>query len=160
MNKHIVQMPEVYGNLTVVIGMPGSGKTTYMKSVLVENPEVLLFDDYQNESYDDDGDPKRSKYYKTLIEGLKQGKTALVSDIRYCSQYELNLFLSAVLSAAPNSHVEYRYFENNPDKCRANVITRGRAKDRIEKELEWIEKLSVQYSVPITHQMTVFTSEP
>lgn len=142
------------GTLIVVIGLPGSGKSTYISGISKENPSFSVYDDYQGETFNSDPDPRLSKRFGPLVSDLKQGKTVLVSDIRYCVPAELNAFLGAVLSVEPNVLLVFKYFENAPELCKQNVIARNR-EGRVERELELIENLSTNYSVPSTETIPV-----
>ena len=145
MHQNNVHISTEVGKLLIVIGLPGSGKTTYIQSFVKDNPEYSVYDDYQGETYNHDSDPRLSKHFGSLVSTLKQAKSAVVSDIRYCVSYELNLFLAAILSSAPDTRIEFIYFENNPELCKQNVYARAR-EGRIERELELIDQLSPIYS--------------
>ena len=146
--------PQQYGHLIIIVGLPGSGKSTYMELLRTDNPDFSFFDDYQGSAYGEDSDPRLSKHFGSLASDLKRGKTAVVSDIRYCEPGELNLFLSVVLNAAPNVTLAFRYFENAPEVCRENVTKRDR-EVRVEKELELIDRLSKSYAIPTVEILSV-----
>jgi len=146
------------GTLTIVVGLPGSGKSTYIHSLTESNSNLSVYDDYQGESYEKSDDPRLSKHFKPLTQDLMQAKRVIVSDIRYCIPRELNAFLAAVLNVAPNVQIEFTFFENNPEACRRNIIARNRP-DRVEKELELLKKLSAGYSVPAIEGLKVYDSE-
>src|SRR5688572_5601278 len=82
MNQYEAHTPEVSGNLKIIIGLPGSGKTAYINSLVQKNTEFIVYDDYQGKSYGDDSDPRLSRHFGPLINDLKKGKTVIVSDIR------------------------------------------------------------------------------
>ncbi len=146
---------EPLGNLTIIIGLPGSGKTSYIATLADKNPQLAIYDDYQGESYGPDADPRLSKHFGPLVSNLKQAKSAVVSDIRYCIPSELNAFLSVILGAAPNTRIQLKYFENNPEACKKNILARQR-EGRVEKELELLEKLSKGYETVMLDQIPVF----
>lgn len=143
--------------LIVIVGLPGSGKSTYIKELKKQHPDSLCYDDYQGDAYGNNSDPRLSKHYGPLVSGLKAGKTVIVSDIRYCLPGELGSFLGAILSAAPNVNLEFKYFANDPEICRKNVIDRAR-EERDEKELELIDTLGKFYKVPTVERLPVYLS--
>lgn len=143
------------GILTIIIGLPGSGKSTYIKSLVAADPQICVYDDYQGEAHSNDSDPRLSKHFGPLVSDLKQAKSVVVSDIRYCVPHELNLFLGVVLSAAPDVRIELKYFENDPAACKKNILARNRD-DRVEEELELLEKLSSGYVVPVIERLDVY----
>lgn len=142
------------GILTIIVGLPGSGKSTYIKALVEADSHLSVYDDYQGEAYDNDSDPRLSKHFGPLVSDLKRAKSVVVSDIRYCVPHELNVFLGAVLSVAPDVRIELKYFENNPEACEKNILARNR-EDRVEKELELLEKLSSGYVVPVIEYLDV-----
>lgn len=130
----------------IVIGLPGSGKTEYLKK-LKESGEVAdFYDDFQAKAVEKDKNPLLSRHYSQLVAGLRRGETLAVSDIRYCVQRELNLLITAVVDAVPEVSLDLRYFKNEPDKCITNVLRRKR--ENAELEIKLIDEYSPQYEVP------------
>ncbi|MFZ3009952.1 MAG: AAA family ATPase [Candidatus Microsaccharimonas sp.] len=148
---------QALGTLTIVIGLPGSGKTTYINNLADQNSQLSIYDDYQGEAYNNDSDPRLSKHFGELVGNLKKAKNVIVSDIRYCIPHELNVFLGTVLSAAPNVRIELKYFENNPEACRKNILFRNR-ENRVDQELELLNKLTSGYVLPSIEHLTVHVS--
>lgn len=160
MTQHTLTIPDVSSTLMLVIGLPGSGKSTYMQDLVARHPKYILFDDYQAETYNVDSDPRLSKHFGPLISTLKAGGTAVVSDIRYCVPYELNLFLASILTSAPSVHIEFVYFENNPEACRQNVIRRNKADEgKTELQLGLIDKLSPAYEAYSTRTVPIYAAQ-
>ena|SRR5260370_41561893 len=135
------------GKLIVVVGLPGSGKTTIMKSLKQAGRVNEIFDDYQAGTTGDVKDPRSSRYYSSLLAALRAGKAAAVSDVRYCVHAELHRFLAAVLAEIPEVELELYYFENDPEQCRKNIIKRERHIETVERELKLVKEYAPHYAV-------------
>ena len=144
--------------LIIVVGLPGSGKTTYMQKLLKDGKITAFYDDFQARAIEHDKNPYLSRHYAPLVADLRRGKSVAVSDIRYCDRSELNRLLATAISAVPDIEIDVRYFENNPKKCAINVRKRGRD-NLVEHELGLITEYSENYRVPglVTSTMKVRT---
>ena len=136
-----------------LIGMPGSGKSTYLADFLKLHPEFdvnAIYDDYHNKSLDNTHEFTKSRYYRDFVEKLKNGTDCMLVDIEYCGSYRLNLALQGIENIAKEHKlelsVEYLCFENNPQKCRRNVMNRNRANSN--EELQKIDRLTRSYNIP------------
>lgn len=158
MNKEDRLNPKEPATLIIIVGMPGSGKSTFIEKLVKNNPTFCFYDDYQGEAFNDDHDPRLSKHFGPLVSDLLQGKTVIVSDIAYCVPNELGIFLGMILNIAPNVVLDFKYFTNDPEQCKRNVLQRNR-EDRLQKELELIDKLTKHYKVPTVEMIPVYTPE-
>ena len=156
MNKDEKFNPKEPATLIIVVGMPGSGKSTYIEELTKNNPTSTLYDDYQGKAYNNDHDPRLSKHFGPLVSDLKQGKTVIVSDIAYCVPNELGIFLGMILGSAPNVVLDFKYFINDPEQCKKNVLQRNRD-GRVQKELDLIDKLTKHYKLPSVQTIPVHT---
>lgn len=152
--KDVMSKP---ATLIIVIGLPGSGKSMCIEDILKGDPEATQYDDYQGGAYADNSDPRLSRNYGPLLIDLKHGKTSVVSDVRYCVPGELGKFLGAVLSVVPNVVLDFRYFVNDPEQCKKNVVQRDR-EDRVEEELKLIDELTKLYKVSTTETIRVYSN--
>jgi predicted kinase len=73
---------------TILIGLPGSGKTTFLSNHF-EHFLDESFDDFHGGSLDGTGAFKQSRYYEALKRRLQDGKDCLISDIEYCRRERL-----------------------------------------------------------------------
>jgi hypothetical protein len=138
--------------MSKLIIVPGSGKTHYLEELKNSAEISNFYDDFQAKAPEKDKNPRLSRFYSTLVAGLRHGETLAVSDIRYCVQKELNLFIAAVIDAVPEVVLDIRYFKNEPEKCKNNV--RKRERHSIELELRLIDEFSPQYRVP-SHAISI-----
>lgn len=138
--------------LIIIVGLPGSGKTTHMQQLLEDGEIAAFYDDFQARAIEHDKNPRLSRHFAPLVTDLRRGKSIAASDIRYCMQPELNRFLAAVIDAVPDFAIDIRYFENDPKKCAVNVRQRGR-ENLVDHELGLIAEFSENYRVP-NHTVT------
>jgi hypothetical protein len=147
------------GKLIVVVGMPGSGKSTYKERLMKDGEIDVAFDDYQGEAYNDSGDPHVSKNYGPMLAALKDGQRILVTDIIFCEEAALHKFLVAVFEVLPDIYVEFRYFENAPEKCIQNARKHQRSTETIEKEINFIQAHATTYRIPKMAELEVKTGD-
>lgn len=128
-------MKKSYDWLTVriLIGLPGSGKTTFIKNSMEEYNSV--FDDIL--SPDD---------ITRFIEACNEyGGLVVIADCNLCSPISMGLFENAVdVYIKREAKIEKIYFENNPDACRHNALMRNDGRD-VEGS---ITNLSREYHPP------------
>ena len=145
----------------LIMGLPGSGKTTYIKNNFSDLSNTMICDDYHKSTPSNSHDFIDSLYYSELNEALSTNKNIVLSDIAWCKKDRRDLLLSEIdklikeLGVTPK--IEFIYFENNPTVCKNNVIKRGR-NDRVERELEFIDKWSKEYSTPDGYQIISVTN--
>jgi hypothetical protein len=96
------------GKLIGVAGLPGSGKSTFFA-----RPDFAEF--FQR---DDIGTNWRHNE-RRVCEELKNGKSAIVSDIEFCNEQKRNDFEKKM-----ERKVEWVFFENAPWRCALNCLFR------------------------------------
>lgn len=128
-------MPEKYDWLTVsiLIGLPGSGKTTYINQ----------FAPKYNAIFDDILSPEDVIRFKNTC--IEFGGLIVIADCNLCNEKNLYV-LEHILKNEIGREVKIEkiYFENNPDACRANVSRRNDQRN-VEGS---IENLSRFYNPP------------
>lgn len=137
-----------------IIGLPGSGKTTYLEKHKDEFSGALVCDDYYTSAT---VRPRKSlkfegsAYYEDVREALESGKNVVMADILFCDpEYleEAQEGLTRLLSELDmKADIEYRFFENDPSACIENILRRSRP-ERVEKELAYIKETESRYRIP------------
>lgn len=126
--------------ITIIIGLPGSGKSTYLTQKYMDE---IVFDDYHKynkKSFE------KSIYYSDFLKALKKEKDIILSDISYCRSGKLKEVENKIRELKNNIKLTRVYFENNPELCKKNVLYRNRKSSGLEIEL--IDKLSQCYLIP------------
>ncbi len=126
--------------IIIVIGLPGSGKSTYLTQKYINE---IVFDDYHKygkKSFED------SIYYSDFLKALQNEKNIVLSDISYCRSEKLNEIGNKIKKLKENINITKVYFENNSKFCKKNVLYRNRKSARLEIKL--IDRLSQGYVIP------------
>lgn len=113
--------------LTLIIGLPGSGKTT-LGNILAGKSECVFFDDF-------------TKLHKIEeLHGIECD--VIIADPKLCKPNELSSAKSALAAILPTHEIHEVWFENDAAKCLANVLLRndGRKVDKYIKQLSQIYK--------------------
>jgi len=114
--------------VTIIIGLPGSGKTTLINKINADKGNIIMSDYGWKSTIDEDGNivtPFNEEYrFNNLLKFIEQGKNVLLDGSFFCnhkflceSEFYLNLHF-------PNIEIEKIYFENNPKDATANVLYR------------------------------------
>ncbi len=137
--------------ILLIIGLPGSGKSTYIEQHQNVFNDFVICDDYHKSALQKSRAFKDSVYYADVRNALILGKSVVMADIAWCKSERLDMVISGLRGLLKelkiNPLLEFLYFENNPEVCKRNAIHRGR-KERIDRELEFIDEISKQYRIP------------
>jgi predicted kinase len=121
----------VKGKITFIIGLPGSGKTTFAKE---QYPSAVILDDFCLLK-----DPLGQ-----LRKLLKDGKHCIVIDPYLCYRHNQD---NARRRLANLRALEWVFFENCPKLCLANVEARAKKGDN-RVVAEFIRQASSHYYIP------------
>jgi len=132
--------------VVIVVGLPGSGKSHWVNRHRVEF-DGLIAPDYFKESLVPTLRFPDSRHYHELIMSLRAGKECLIADISFCDTLRRLEATWVVASDVPLATVEWVFFENNPEACRANIRGDGGGARAVER-LQHLEVLIHKYFVP------------
>jgi hypothetical protein len=131
--------------LTVIVGLPGSGKSHYMHQHGASCQGVCA-EDYMADSRDNSSELRHSRHHDALIRALRDGKDCMIADIEFCRLEKQDKLTSLIAAHVPGAAITWICFENDPVQSKLNAERRGRAD--IAAELAKIDELSKVYHVP------------
>ena len=102
-------------DIKVVIGLPGSGKSTMISQE--SNQNYITIDDW--------GEWDSKNQWDQLKLANSTSKLVYVSSIDFCITDKLNEFIAQLKEAFKEVKFDYIYFENNPHKCVKNILSRS-----------------------------------
>lgn len=121
--------------ITVLVGLPGSGKT-YLGNSL-QNESRIYIDDIRKDSL---------RTLKDLVE-KQRFPDIIISDVWLCLEKDRGFASGWFSKHAPDYEVEWIFFENSPEKCLANVKRRN-ANGDCRKVEGLIRQLAKEYVIP------------
>ena len=139
--------------VTLITGLPGSGKSTYLWEHEAELHHALVCDDYHEHAPKHTHEFQNSVYYDEVIDALNRGRDVVLTDIVWCNPIPRRTLIATLQEELERLgrtiSTELWCFENDPDACRKNVLRRGRL-GLTEIELGYIETVSEMYVIPET----------
>ena len=131
-------------NIMILIGLPGSGKTTFTKNYFDKNNDdnndnnIFIFDDIISNCN-----------HLELLEKISNisEKTILVTDPRFCIQSVFTGFMQQINIFIKKDKIKLLLFENNKDKCFENLKIREKELSRLEKFNTSLNNLANKYDV-------------
>jgi predicted kinase len=131
--------------LFIVIGLPGSGKTTRVGN-LVALHRALAADDFHKFAIDNRPDVPYSRHYPRVIHALRSGRPCVVADVSFCDPARLAELERVIRAMVPDVEVVREYFANDREQCLANVTRRD--SPEVAEEIAAINALAPVYRVP------------
>lgn len=137
--------------LTVIVGLPGSGKSRWMQKRRDLYPGVYA-EDFMANSRGDRPGFANSRHYDKLICALQDGLDSIIADIAYCDSGSRAEVEPTVRRSAPSTTMEWIFFEKNLDQCVRNIQARGKhepdREPKVDREIAEAHRLSKVYSIP------------
>ena len=131
--------------LTIVVGLPGSGKSTYIQRHKSAFTGIAI-EDFHKGAFNNSPKVVDSKHFNELIANLNSNKDCIIADIAYCDEQkrcELEIEINKKLN---NVEFDWIFFENDPEKCNENIQKRNRA--NYKEELEKVNLYKSIYIIP------------
>lgn len=132
--------------LSVLVGCPGSGKSTFIEH-FKEYYSGIRVQDFHSNAINHSPLFVNSRHYQSLINNLMEGKNCIIADIEYCRVARRQEVQDEIDTVIHNTEIEWIYFENDPSQCIRNVEKRNRPSK--DEEIRKIRELSAQYQIPV-----------
>ena len=132
------------GEITLIAGLPGSGKTTHLHSMRQDGWSI--FDDFKASAYNDSPAFQHSRCYQSLLSALRGGQKCAVADIDFCTTSSRNEADSILRTQIPHVKLCWLFFAKDFRACEANI--KRRASRSLEENLRKLKDYSVRYQIP------------
>jgi hypothetical protein len=135
--------------IVFVVGLPGSGKSFYIKKHYKHLPCLQRPDDFMKNAINNELEFTKSRHYKDLCRVLKGNGTFIISDIMLCTESFRSEALEAIDKIRPLKEIAifWKCFENNPEQCKRNIekCSKNGSKRNTGNRIRMIEKLHKEY---------------
>lgn len=118
-------------NIIVIVGLPGSGKTTLANKIKEVNKDYIIIDDPKNFSID-------------IEPHIVNGQNIILVDPNLCFDKNRDRLVELIKKLNPNIKIDWIFFENNPTKCLNNIHLRSDNKN----VKSFIKQFSKFYRMP------------
>ncbi len=125
--------------VTLIVGLPGSGKSYLANTMVQEDPTLFLIDDMIEE-----GDLQKAKTF------IQNGQSGIITDPQLCLDQVRSAAEKAIQSWGGS--VQFIFFENNPKACLHNTLKRN-DKRKVDGFIKWV---TTQYNPPANSRKVEF----
>ncbi len=120
---------ETIPKVILIIGLPGSGKTTYAKSLT----NYLICDDFITHAYN-------GKWLRSI----KDDNQVCLIDPRLCSYSIFDRYMKKILTVVDREDIKLIIFDKSIEECYSNVVNRNDGR-KITKE--YLIQLNIKYNL-------------
>lgn len=141
--KQTTMMP---GQLFLVAGFPGSGKTHWIRATFDGLPVLVLDDFFADAPGWDERGSRSARFYALLVETLRSGCGAVVSDVQFClpdRREDIVACVNADVHDLPEPL--WFFFQADREQCIRNIRLRARLKPHRDWKTE-IAHINDRYS--------------
>lgn len=143
--------------LTVVCGLPGSGKSRLLGSMRLENPALaVVAEDYMLKSKDNRTEMNFSRYFDALVHALRGGSDCVIADIEFVKAVKRSELQRVVSGALQGTSVFWHWlaYERDPVQCVVNICRDVDLNDRVQlkraaERIEKVGKLLPEFSIQV-----------
>jgi len=141
-------MYNTLGQLTLIAGLPGSGKTRWMKKNF-PTADFLMIDDFMAHALHDIGRFTYSLWYFPLVFALRSGRNAVISDIAFCEDERRKEAERVMSDSVKDLVYRWHFFEHAAAICRQNIERRAREEGNTQEDaFRELNRLSPLYHIP------------
>lgn len=116
--------------LIIIIGLPGSGKTSYIKNNKIFK-DFIIHDDFISNFFNGE-----------LMRDLKTNNNICVSDPRLCNIQMFNKYIEIFQEVIKDkSQIKLLLFENDKNKCLFNAKLRNQKNKKVDKTIELLSEI-------------------
>lgn len=119
----------------VIVGLPGSGKSHYIKILQKKNiVDRGIHDYYSGKIMSGRVRPDLSNFHDKLMESIEEGKNIAVADVLFVSDPIREDFVAYLKSLEYDIEVRVIAFTNDPEACLRNIEARMHRKERFNEK--------------------------
>ena len=126
--------------ITLLVGLPGSGKST-LGNILAKESDSYFLDDISNQTSD------INLFFADFFQTHQNIQHLIISDVYFCYEKTLKKAQDILNNHFPNAIIDVIYFENSYQKCLNNINYRISLGDD-RKVLEFLSNTSKVYTIP------------
>lgn len=135
--------------LTIVGGLPGSGKSKWLEQIQRETPTLgVVVPDYKRDSIGHRLEMEFSKQHDDLIRSLREGKDCVIADVVFVCADKRNEIEKIVRREVPDVIITWNVFENNWRQCIRNLVDGDSDDSRCCGRIKLVLDLREMHSVP------------